>query len=105
MSVITAPSLRLDLAEDRQHLQATVAAVRPILLVLDPFVRLHRIDENASSDVAPRSRTYVTCSAASPWLPHAHGLGLSGARRAHRAKPRAQDRWRPSARLVGGRFP
>jgi len=27
--------------------------LRPILLVLDPFVRLHRIDENASSDVAP----------------------------------------------------
>lgn len=51
--VITAPSLRLDLADDRQQLQATVAAVRPILLVLDPFVRLHRIDENASSEVAP----------------------------------------------------
>jgi hypothetical protein len=51
--VITAPSLRLDLAEDRQQLQATVAALRPIFLVLDPFVRLHRIDENASSDVAP----------------------------------------------------
>jgi hypothetical protein len=27
--------------------------VRPLLLVLDPFVRLHRIDENASSEVAP----------------------------------------------------
>ena len=51
--VITAPSLRLDLVDDRQQLQATVAAVRPILLVLDPFVRLHRIDENASSEVAP----------------------------------------------------
>jgi hypothetical protein len=51
--VITAPTLRLDLVEDRQQLQATVAAVRPILLVLDPFVRLHRIDENASSEVAP----------------------------------------------------
>ena len=51
--VITAPSLRLGLADDRQQLQATVAAVRPILLVLDPFVRLHRIDENASSEVAP----------------------------------------------------
>lgn len=51
--VITAPSLRLDVAEDCQQLQATVAAVRPLLLVLDPFVRLHRIDENASSEVAP----------------------------------------------------
>jgi hypothetical protein len=51
--VITAPTLRLDLPEDRAQLQATVAALRPLLLVLDPFVRLHRIDENASSDVAP----------------------------------------------------
>jgi len=51
--VITAPSLRLDLAEDRQQLQTTVATLRPVLLVLDPFVRLHRIDENASSEVAP----------------------------------------------------
>jgi len=51
--VITVPSLRLDVVEDRQHLQATVDALRPILLVLDPFVRLHRIDENASADVAP----------------------------------------------------
>lgn len=51
--VITAPSLRLDLPADRAQLQATVAALRPILLVLDPFVRLHRIDENASSEVAP----------------------------------------------------
>jgi hypothetical protein len=51
--VITAPTLRLDVAADRAQLQATIAAVRPILLVLDPFVRLHRIDENASSEVAP----------------------------------------------------
>lgn len=51
--VITAPSLRLDLADDREQLQATVDSLRPILLVLDPFVRLHRIDENASSEVAP----------------------------------------------------
>jgi len=51
--VITAPSLRLDRAEDCQQLQTTVATLRPILLVLDPFVRLHRIDENASCEVAP----------------------------------------------------
>jgi hypothetical protein len=51
--VITAPSLRLDRVEDCQQLQTTVATLRPVLLVLDPFVRLHRIDENASSEVAP----------------------------------------------------
>jgi hypothetical protein len=51
--VITAPSLRLDLAADQQRLSDTVAALRPRLLVLDPFVRLHRIDENAAAEVAP----------------------------------------------------
>ncbi len=30
-----------------------VARLKPRLLVLDPFVRLHRIDENASGEVAP----------------------------------------------------
>lgn len=51
--VITAPSVRLDVADDRHQLQTTIADLRPVLLVLDPFVRLHRIDENASSEVAP----------------------------------------------------
>jgi RecA-family ATPase len=51
--VITALSLRLDHAGDRERLAATVAALRPRLLVLDPFVRLHRIDENVSGEVAP----------------------------------------------------
>ena len=53
LQVVTAPSLRLDQEADRQRLDRTVAALRPRLLVLDPFVRLHRIDENASGDVAP----------------------------------------------------
>jgi hypothetical protein len=51
--VITARSLRLDQPEDRQRLRATVEALKPKLLILDPFVRLHRIDENVSGDVAP----------------------------------------------------
>jgi hypothetical protein len=51
--VITAPRLLLDLPQDRQRLRRTVAALRPILLVLDPFIRLHRADENASKEVAP----------------------------------------------------
>ncbi len=51
--VITAPTLRLDLPADRSRLQQTVADLAPRLLVLDPFVRLHRIDENASGEVAP----------------------------------------------------
>ncbi len=51
--VITAPSVRLDVERDRDALTATVDELRPKLLVLDPFVRLHRIDENLSGEVAP----------------------------------------------------
>lgn len=53
VQVITAPSLRLDLAEDARRLAETVAALQPRLLVLDPFVRLHRRDENVCGEVAP----------------------------------------------------
>ena len=53
MQVITAPILRLDLDADRKSLEATIAKWQPRLLVLDPFVRLHRIDENAAGEVAP----------------------------------------------------
>jgi hypothetical protein len=53
VQVITAPSLRLDLPVDRERLERTVAELSPRLLILDPFVRLHRVDENASGEVAP----------------------------------------------------
>jgi len=53
VQVITAPTVRLDLDADRASLDETIAKLRPRLLVLDPFVRLHRIDENASGEVAP----------------------------------------------------
>ena len=53
IQVITAPTLRLDLDADRRNLAETVARLQPRLLILDPFVRLHRIDENASGEVAP----------------------------------------------------
>jgi hypothetical protein len=51
--LITVPALRLDRHDDRQALAATVAQLQPKLLVLDPFVRLHGIDENAAAEVAP----------------------------------------------------
>jgi hypothetical protein len=51
--VITAPTVRLDVPADRAKLEHTVEQLKPRLLVLDPFVRLHRIDENASGEVAP----------------------------------------------------
>jgi hypothetical protein len=53
LQVITAPTLRIDQAADRTRLQQTVERLQPRLLILDPFVRLHRIDENASGEVAP----------------------------------------------------
>ena len=53
VQVITAPTLRLDSPADRAALERTVAQLAPRLLILDPFVRLHRIDENASGEVAP----------------------------------------------------
>ena len=52
VEVITAPVLRLDLPQDRQRLTETVQSVRPRLLVLDPLIRLHRLDENDASQIA-----------------------------------------------------
>jgi hypothetical protein len=52
VEVITAPSLRLDTPTDRQRLADTVQKLQPILLVLDPLIRLHRIDENDATQVA-----------------------------------------------------
>ena len=53
MHVITAATVRIDQAADRERLEHTIAAAQAAPLMLDPFVRLHRIDENASGEVAP----------------------------------------------------
>ena len=50
--VITAGALRLDLDRDRMRLLETTRRLRPRLLLLDPLVRLHGIDENNASEVA-----------------------------------------------------
>jgi hypothetical protein len=52
IGVITAPSVRLDLPRDQQRLQQTVRRHAPRLLVLDPFVRLHRVNENQAGEVS-----------------------------------------------------
>jgi AAA domain len=52
MHVITAPVLRLDRDPDRTRLLETTRRLRPRLLVLDPLVRLHGIDENHAGEVA-----------------------------------------------------
>lgn len=50
--VITEQAIRLDLAGDQQRLEATLTALRPQLLVLDPLVRLHCGDENSAADIS-----------------------------------------------------
>jgi hypothetical protein len=50
--VITAPTLRLDRDPYRRQLLQTAKRIRPRLLLLDPLVRLHGIDENNASEVA-----------------------------------------------------
>jgi len=50
--VIAADSLRLDRGEDREKLTATVKFHRPVLLILDPLIRLHSLDENQSGPMA-----------------------------------------------------
>ena len=53
IAVIDVPALRLDHRNDRQRLAETVQRIAPRLLVLDPLVRLHGVDENAVAEVAP----------------------------------------------------
>jgi hypothetical protein len=50
--VITAPVLRLDRDPDRTRLLETAGRLRPRLLLLDPLVRLHGVDENNAGEVA-----------------------------------------------------
>lgn len=50
--VIAADALRLDRLADRERLTATVEFHRPVLLILDPLIRLHGLDENQSGPMA-----------------------------------------------------
>jgi len=52
LGVITVPVLRLDQEDDRRRLNATIAVWSPRLVVLDPLVRIHRIDENSATEVS-----------------------------------------------------
>ena len=49
---ITASHLRLDQDSDRAKLENTVRRLKPALLLLDPLVRLHQLDENDARSVA-----------------------------------------------------
>ena len=52
IDVVTAPVLRLDRDPDRMRLLETARRLGPRLLLLDPLVRLHGIDENNAGEVA-----------------------------------------------------
>jgi hypothetical protein len=52
IGLVDAPGLRLDQDGHRERLEATVASIRPRLLILDPLVRLHRADENSAADIS-----------------------------------------------------
>ena len=52
LDIIAEPVLRLDQETDQQRLLETVQRLGPRLLVLDPLVRLHNLDENSSSEIS-----------------------------------------------------
>jgi hypothetical protein len=52
LGLIVVDSLRLDLERDRARLRATLEKHAPRLLILDPLVRLHRIDENSAGEMS-----------------------------------------------------
>ncbi len=50
--IITVDTLRLNRLEHQDRLEATLYLYKPALLVLDPLVRVHAIDENVAGQVA-----------------------------------------------------
>ena len=52
LHAVTADRLRLDSERDQLALDQTVQRIRPALLLLDPLVRLHCLDENSASDIS-----------------------------------------------------
>jgi len=50
--IITADSLRLDRPEHQARLESTLLLYKPALLILDPLVRIHAIDENVAGQVS-----------------------------------------------------
>lgn len=52
LSLIAAPTVRIDILDHQRRLEATIKALNPRLLLLDPLVRLHRLDEDRASDIS-----------------------------------------------------
>lgn len=53
LHLIDTPRLRLDASEDQALLSRAIFKLEPRLLILDPLVRLHALDENSATDIAP----------------------------------------------------
>lgn len=69
LHLIDVATLRLDDVIQRRRLTATIKALRPRLLLLDPLVRLHALDENNAQEVA-RLLAYLR------ELQRAHGVAV-----------------------------
>lgn len=52
IQLVLADSLRLESEGDQARLRATVEELCPVLLILDPFVRMTSIDENSAQEVS-----------------------------------------------------
>lgn len=52
LALLAVSSLRLDTPNDLARLRATLLLHQPRLLVLDPLVRLHKLDENSAGEVS-----------------------------------------------------
>ncbi len=50
--LITSPTLFLDNHEDQEKLDATIKRFCPKVVLLDPLVRLHRLDENNAKEIS-----------------------------------------------------
>jgi len=50
--LLDTPTLRIDREDDLLRLRAAIEVHQPRLLVLDPFIRMVRIDENSAGDVS-----------------------------------------------------
>lgn len=52
LHLITSSTLLLDDPADREKLEATIKKLCPKVILLDPLVRLHRLDENSAREIS-----------------------------------------------------
>lgn len=52
LHLVDTPRLRLDASEDQALLIQAISQLEPRLLILDPLVRLHALDENSATDIS-----------------------------------------------------